>query len=318
MKAGIGSAIAIIIAEALGFLYSPSAGIITLLTIQETKKETIKVASKRFISFLMAVAISYILFNGFGYNPLVFGAFILIFVGLSNLFDLKDGISMNAVLMTHFLVEERFDLSMILNEVAILAIGMAIGIIVNLIMPNYKKQIFVKQRMLEDEMRKTISTMAQALKDKVRKIQVDFTCLDELLEELLQKAYEDAGNRLLTDTRYLISYLEMRKHQVEVLKDISQNINEIPVLLKQSIPIALFLESTAESFHELNNAIDLLEDLDELLVHYRQEDLPESRDEFEHRAILFKILKDLEYFLLIKRNFVLDLEKNDIKSYWIG
>lgn len=39
MKSGIGAAIAIIIAEGLGLLYGPSAGIITLLFIQDTKKE---------------------------------------------------------------------------------------------------------------------------------------------------------------------------------------------------------------------------------------------------------------------------------------
>lgn len=316
MKVAIGSAISIIIAEGLGLLYSPSAGIVTLLSVQDTKKETIKIAAKRFISFLMAMAISFVLFSFLGYNPFVFGGFILIFVGLSHLFDLKDGISINAVLMTHFLVEERFDLPMILNEVMILAIGMGIGIIINLIMPNYKKQIFEKQRMLEDEMRNTISTMALALKDKTNEIKIDFTCLDELLEDLLGKAYDDAGNTLLADTRYLISYLEMRKHQVEVLKDITLNINQIPVLLKQSIPIAEFLEETSDRFHELNNAKGLLESLDKLYEHYRQDDLPASRDEFEHRAVLFKILKDLEYFLLIKKNFVIDLEKNNIKSYW--
>ena len=316
MKVAIGSAISIIIAEGLGLLYSPSAGIVTLLSVQNTKKETIKIAAKRFISFLMAMAISFILFSFLGYNPFVFGGFILIFVGLSHLFDLKDGISMNAVLMTHFLIEERFDLSLVMNEVMILVIGMGIGIVINLIMPNYRGQILKKQRLLEDEIRKILRIMAQALKDKKNNIMVDFSDIDALVEELLQKAYEDAGNTLLANTRYLISYLEMRKHQIEVLKEIANDINEIPVLLKQSLPIAEFIENTADCFHELNNAKGLLEELDKLYVHYRQDDLPISREEFEHRAILFKVLKDLEYFLLLKRNFVLELEKKNIQSYW--
>ncbi len=343
MKAGIGSAIAILIAEGLGLLYSTSAGIITLLSIQNTRKETFLIAGKRFLSFLMAVAISYIMFAGFGYHPLPFGGFILVFAGLSYLFHLQDGISMNAVLMTHFLIEKRMNLAMIWNEAVLLGIGMGIGIVINLIMPNYKKVIRMKQHMLEEEMKKTLRTMALALRDKkaclvqevsdtngdicypdsgeqqakdLEHVVIDFRYLDELLEELLRKAYEDAGNTLLSNTRYLITYLEMRKHQIEVLKEISRNITDIPVLLKQSLPLADFLDKTAESFHEMNNARGLLEDLDKLSSQYKKDKLPVSREEFEYRAILFQILKELEYFLMIKRNFVMELDNQNMKSFW--
>lgn len=343
LKVGIGSAVAIIVAETLGLMYSPSAGIITLLTVQNTKKETLLVASKRIISFLMAVVISYIMFSAFGYNPWVFGCFVLVFVGLSYLFNLKDGISMNAVLMTHFLIEQRFDWQMFVNEAMILGIGMGIGIILNLIMPNFKKMIRLKQHMLEDEMRKILKTMALALKDKkacllqegsydrdnfnenahsnlldneaennTDSVVIDFRDIDTLIEELIQKAYEDAGNTLLSNTRYLISYLEMRKHQIEVLKVISRNIMDIPVLLKQSIPLAGFLERTSEGFHEMNNVKGLLEDLRKLTIHYKQDKLPVSREEFEYRAVLFQILNELKYFLMIKRNFVLELENKEM------
>lgn len=362
MKVGIGSAIAIIIAETLGLMYSPSAGIITLLTVQNTRKETLLVASKRIISFLMAVIISYIMFSNLGYNPWVFGGFVLVFVALSYLFNIKDGISMNAVLMTHFLIEKRIDWQMFVNEAMILGIGMGIGIIINLIMPNYRKKILLKQHILEEEMKKLIKTMALALKDKKaclmqegpyeksfyngitssdllddkveitdkeaakeynenisRKnadtIVIDFRDIDTLIDELISKAYEDAGNTLLSNTRYLISYLEMRKHQIEVLKVISRNIMDIPVLLKQSIPLANFLEKTSGYFHEMNNVKGLLEDLNELSLGYKQDKLPASRDEFEYRAVLFQILKELEYFLLIKRNFVLEFEKKENKLY---
>jgi len=402
LKAGIGSAVAIITAEMLGLSYSPSAGIITLLTIQNTKKETLNIAAKRVLSFLLAVIVSYILFNSLGYNPLVFGSFILLFCGLSYLFDLKEGISMNAVLTTHFLIEKRMDIPLFANEILLLVIGMGIGIAVNMFMPNYRKEIFIKQHMLEEEFKKVLAAMALALKGKkacliqerlepepVEKKQkeysdhfalnlgqgksaykiknrdlgsqvsdkenieykndnlgsgisdksmsdngtpnsgsdvktrplseaqiIDFRNLETLLGELMQKAYEDAGNRLLSDTRYMITYLEMRKHQAEVLKEISRNISDIPVMLKQSIPLADFLEKIAATFHEMNNAKGLLEDLSSLYDHYKQDKLPVTREEFEYRAVLFQILKQLEYFLLIKRNFAVEIENRNMKTYW--
>lgn len=347
MKAGIGSAVAIIVAESLGLLFSTSAGIITLLTIYDTKKETLLVAAKRLVAFILAISISYILFNTLGYNPWVYGIFIVLFVGLSYLFNIKDGIAMNAVLMTHFLVEERIDWPLLVNELTILGIGMGIGIIINMIMPNYKKQIRIKQEILEEKIRMILKTMAIALKDKKaclvqgisfeddykekpidrdkkpskmvlpeekpelldEQIIIDFRDLDLLLEELIKKAYEDAGNNLLSNTRYLISYLEMRSHQIEVLKKISLLITDIPVLLKQSMPLADFIEEIAENFHETNNVKGLLEDLKKLYDHYKKYKLPVTREEFEYRATLFEILKELEYFLKIKRKFMLEMAR---------
>jgi uncharacterized membrane protein YgaE (UPF0421/DUF939 family) len=417
LKTGIGSAIAIILAEGLGFAYSPSAGIITLLTIQNTKRETIFIALRRMEAFILAVILSFLTFQSIGYTAIAFGAFVFIFVALCILLGLKDGISMNAVLMTHFLIEKKMDIPLIINEIALLLIGMGLGILLNLIMPRYREKIRKEQIDLEELMKLTLQGLGIMLKEKdscllqgesiyqereitpqeggiiqqreiiaskdvkmqVREVKplekvltlheieitahemeiqpqvsklspqekrkapqerelvclsrtetnarimnlsdktyedVDFTELETFLEELLKKAYEDAGNTLLSNTKYLVSYLEMRKLQIGVLKDIKDNIKQIPVLLRQTYPIAEFLEHTASSFHELNNAKGLLNELKELQEHFRKEKLPETREEFEYRAILFQILKELEYFLLLKRNFMKELEAKNMKSYW--
>ena len=141
IKAGLGSALAIILADRLGFIYSPSAGIITLLTLQNTKKETILIALKRVEAFILAVIITYFLFTSIGYTPIAFGLFVFLFVAGCILFKLKDGIAMNSVLMTHFLIEQRMDVSLFINEIALLAIGMGIGIALNLLMPKNKEKI---------------------------------------------------------------------------------------------------------------------------------------------------------------------------------
>lgn len=354
LKVSIGTAAAIIIADQFGLLYSPSAGIITLLTIQNTKKETMLVALRRFIAFAIAVAISYLIFQGIGYTAVAFGGFILLFVALCLLFSLKDAIAMNAVLMTHFLIEQRMDVALILNELGVLCVGMLLGILLNLIMPSKKMEIRKQQVLFEEDMKGALRTLSNLLKDKEScliqeresdysvKVQqeqvqqkqeeqeqtereqvlwehsatVDFYQLELRLEELLQSAYEEAGNTLLNDTKYLIAYLEMRKLQLEVLKDIKAKIEEIPVLLKQTYPIAAFIDQIAESFHELNNIEGLLFAMEQLKDDYRKEELPKNREEFEYRAALFQILKELEYFLWIKRNFILELERKNIKTYW--
>ncbi len=83
LKIAIGSSAAILFAGLLGLQYSASAGIITLLSIQDTKKETLIVAGKRFLAFLLAILIAYVLFQSFGYHTIVFGAFLLVFISVS-------------------------------------------------------------------------------------------------------------------------------------------------------------------------------------------------------------------------------------------
>lgn len=360
LKTAIGSAAAILLADRFGLAFSPFAGIITLLTIQNTKKETLRIAISRILSFFLAVAISFLVFTYIGYTSFAFGVFVLFFVGLCTGLNLKDGISMNAVLMTHFLIEKRIDVPLLLNEILLLLIGMGIGVLINLIMPKYRTRIRREQILLEEEIKRMLRSLAAALQnkeacliqeskpnngndfnernristlmeqlgntslasstenvsDKSVEDEPDFNRVELMLEELLKKAYEEAGNTLLANTRYQVTYLEMRKQQIGVLKDIHEKIKEIPVILMQSRPMALFMEHTAISFHELNNAKELLVELDELFQYYKSDRLPVTREEFEYRAILFQILKDFEYFLMLKRNFVTDIEQKNWKAFW--
>lgn len=314
LKTGIGSAVSIFLANRFNLLYSASAGIITLLTIQNTKIETISITVKRIISFFIAVVIAFIIFTKLGYTSAAFGGFIFIFVAISNFLGLQDGISMNAVLTTHFLIEKRIDAPFILNEILLLIIGMGIGVLLNLIMPKNMDKIKKEQIIIEDRMRNILMCMSNVLKGNKDclvcndyKEGIDLKSLDGLLERLIEKAYEEAGNTLLVETKYQISYLEMRKLQIVVLKDIYKNIEEIHNILPQSIEVSKYIEKVSEEFHELNNVEALIIELEELYSFFRREDLPITREEFENRAILFNILNDLESFLEIKRSFILKI-----------
>lgn len=324
IKTGIGSATAIFIASWLGLAFSSSAGIITLLTIQNTKKETVLIAVKRILAFVLANIIAFLLFSVIGYSAVAFGGFIFLFALSCIALGLQDGISMNSVLMTHYLIEERIDLPLIVNEIGLLIIGMVIGIALNLVMPKNKEQIRREQKELEEDIKTILRHMGNALKSDIQlltkstdtQLRIDFKQLNSKLEHLLKKAYMEAGNRFFSDTKYMVSYLEMRKLQINVLIDIQDKIDQIPVTLQQSYPIAEYMGSIADSFHELNNVQELLEELNQLYHYFKKDELPKTREEFEYRAVLFQILKELEYFLLIKRDFILEMKDNNMKNYW--
>lgn len=288
-----------------------TAGIITLLTIQNTRKETLEIALKRIAAFIVAVSLAYVIFTIFGFTTPAFGGFVFIFVALANLLNIEVGVVMNSVLVTHFLVEQRMDLALITNEALILLIGMGMGIIVNSIMPKNEEKIRQEQKIVEDRMRETLNCLSKMLNNRqdcayveAQSSRMDLLNVEQLIDDLLKKAYEDAGNTLLTETRYQISYLEMRKHQLSILDDIRESIKEINHDLPHALKISNYMKKVSLEFTEKNNAKDLLAELNELYEFFREESLPKTREEFENRAILFHILKDLHKFLETKRTFI--------------
>lgn len=319
-KSAIGSTLAILIANRLNLLYSATAGIITLLTIQKTRKETLKIALKRIAGFFLAVSLAYIIFSLFDFTTFSFGLFVFIFVALANLLSIEAGVVMNSVLVTHFLVEGRLDLALIRNEGLILLIGMAMGIIVNSIMSSNQEEIRNEQKVVEERMRESINCLSKMLRNQADKNylsaqrkRLDLLKVEELIDGLLEKAYEDAGNQLLSETRYQLFYLEMRKQQMSILKEIEEEISELSHHFPHAIKTANFMEKVSEEFTEANNVKNLLNDLEDLVEFFREEPLPESREEFETRAILFHLLKDLNRFLETKRKFVhADAERSQL------
>ena len=135
IKIAVGSVAAIFIADMLGLGYSTAAGIITLLTIQDTSRETIVISIKRIAAFLLATALSYVIFHLFGYHVFSYGIFLFLFIACCIPLRLGEAVSVNAVLATHYLLEQDMSLPLIRNETMLLFIGTGIGVILNLYMP---------------------------------------------------------------------------------------------------------------------------------------------------------------------------------------
>ena len=309
-----------ILAQGMGLNYSTSAGVITLLSIQDTKKETIRVVVLRLCSFGLALAFSAACFFLLGYGPLALGVFLLLFSGVSLAFRMQEGISVNTVLITHFMAEQSMSARNIVNELGILAIGAGIGLILNLYIPGKGKQIRARQREIENRMREILKSMAKLLSTSAQTSQ---ECLEHSILKLNgtlklgeKHAYEEMENKLLTETRYYLRYMNMRRVQSSVLKRIAEDIGHLQMLPPQSDQIAAFMERICISFHEYNNAVELLEELDCVRVSMRKQALPGTRGEFESRAILYRILLELEQFLEIKKAFVEELTGEEIKKFW--
>lgn len=320
-KIAAGAGIAVALAQSLGLNYSTSAGVITLLSIQDTKKETIRLMALRLSSFGLALILSAACFCFFGYGVAAMSVFLLFFSGISLALRLQEGISVNTVLMTHFLAEQSMSAQTVGNEAAILVIGAGIGVLLNSYIPGKEKQIREKQRQIENQMREILGNMAGALSTSEGMTLGDtrnrLKALDEMLRLGEKNAFEEMENKLLTETKYYLRYMNMRQLQAGVLEQITENIGHLAELPPQSEKIARFIEQIRIHFHEYNNAVELLAELGRVMEEMKEEPLPDTRKEFEGRAVLYRILLELEQFLGIKKNFVAGLSAEEIKKFFL-
>lgn len=318
LKIAVGSTLSMMAATALGLSYGTSAGIITLLSIQNTKRETVLVMGKRLAAFFMALALACACFGILGYGPWAFGCFLLLFAGACNWLSFQDAIAMNAVLITHFYAERSMSGAWILNEVLLLVIGAGMGLVMNLYIPGNQKAVRQDQENIEEAIRGILGRMAEALlvESKSHYDGACFTELDAMVASAEEKAEVNRENTLLADTRYYLNYMRMRKNQGHVLRKIYEDICLLDKVPRQTYPVAAFVRQICDSFHEYNNARGLLDRLSEIREEMKEEPLPKSRSEFENRAVLYRILYELEEFLELKREFVMGLEEKEIQTYW--
>lgn len=323
LKIAGGSLLSMVIAERLGLNYAASAGVITLLSIHDTKRETIRMMVKRMAAFLIALLLAPICFYWLGYRPLAVGAFLLLFTPACTFLQLQEGISVSTVLMTHFLTEGSMSGRHIANEVLLLLVGTGIGVAMNLYIPGRKNIIRQKQHRIEEQFRYLLACMAEILDGGWKEGTADqdeydngFAVLEDILEQGEKDAYGEMENSLLTETRYYLGYMILRKNQLMVLRRIRSFLRWPHPFPCQAKRISGLFLSISQSFHEYNNAAGLLEELEQVKVRMRRQPLPATREEFEARAVLFQILLDLEQFLMMKRKFVENLSNRDIHMFW--
>ena len=288
-----GSVAAVLLAAALQLQFAYAAGIITLLTIQDTKKETVRITAKRMIIFVIMTILSAVIFPLAGYHVWAFGIVLIPYLFSCMALDMKEAIAPIAVLCTHYVSAKSCSPSMILNEFLILMIGAGIGTLWNLYMPD-GRIVYILHRM----------AIYIELEDKTDYTGSCFDELDAMLVNLKKEALRYMNNHLITEDDYYYEYMQMRARQCVILKRIYADIIRLTTTPEQGKALADFIRQTADEFAEQNNVETLLSELERLHHHYEQQQLPVTRQEFENRSMLYHILEDMKAFLDIKKDFI--------------
>ena len=143
----------ILLAEAFGLQNAASAGIITLLTVQNTRRETVMSSVRRFSGFAMMTLLCLPIYHFCGTAPWAFGIVLLLLLLICYSFRMDDATPINAVMATHYMLAGGVTLHMVGNEVLLLVIGSGIGVCLNWFMPRNLGKIHIMQRELDEDPR---------------------------------------------------------------------------------------------------------------------------------------------------------------------
>lgn len=318
-KIAVGCCLAYTAASLLGLRYATSAVTITLLSIQNTRRDTFRLAGRRSCAFLTALAVSFAVFSTAGYTVLSLGVFLLVFALLCHLFGLMDGLSMSTVLVLHFWSAGAMTLSAVLNELILMAIGIVMGIVMNLYMPRELDAIRADQRRIDETVREILLELSERVVASTAGIDAGRRLeeLDKQLETAHRRASAYQNNSFSSDTRYFVQYVELRRRQWRILSAIYRDLPRLSVVPYQANVVANFMKLTAYSLHECNNAAVLLEELKEVRTHFQHSRLPATREEFETRAVLVEIVHQIQHLLEEKKFFAESLTPSQIRRFWV-
>ena len=301
----IAAILAIVLAQFLKLEFAIAAGIVAILTIQPTKKETVATALGRLYAFIVALVIAFLSFSIFGYNTTAFFVYLVFFIIICQIFKWYSAMAMNSVLISHFVTLGSMNMETVKNEVLIFVIGVGIGVIANLHLRKKVDYIEKLKKETDAQIVKILERMSKRILDKDLSDYNGecFQVLNRQLSQAQQVAELNYKNQFQKDDVFDQEYISMRDRQRHVLYEMYKDVRRLNSTPGTAQKISTFLSDMAKVFDKDNDAIALMEEFQEMSQYMKSQPLPVTREEFEDRARLFSLLCNLEDFLQIKLEF---------------
>ena len=303
-KVIVSAFVALLVAQALNLSTPSAAAIIAILSVMDTKKVSLAATGQRLAAAALALVIGMGIFAVFGFDVMSFGLYLLCYIPLAYLLKVDIGVAPSTVLVIHLWTQQQLTSSLFVNELLLVTIGAGVAILLNWYMPSYRQEIERVREEIEDKMREVLLKMSGFL--TIGNGENDGEVL-QLLKEKLSEAREyvrlEAENHLTKEVTYDYQYFEMRRDQSKLLEIMAANLNEFRWDGEEMAILSEMFKQTAQQLAEQNTASQLIDDIEVLLKHFRERPLPQTRLEFEKRAQLYQLLRDLKRFVQLKVDF---------------
>ncbi|GIO11544.1 hypothetical protein J19TS2_10990 [Cohnella xylanilytica] len=280
-----------------------SAGILAIMGVDTTRWRGLRTVFARFGASLVGLAVASLLFYFCGFHIWVLSVYILIAFPLIARFGFKEGVVTGAVVVFHLFSSGEIGAKTIGNEVLLLLIGLGWATFFNLVyMPKEGKTLEALRRTTEEGFAAVFGELARFLRDPGTVWSGDEMLKAEAaIEEGIVVAKRTRENRLIPQTEPWLLYFHMRRQQLDSIQLMMESVALASQRVPQALDIARLFDGLAEDvrseFYEGKTELRL----DKLEAEFRGMPLPATRDEFETRAALFQLCRELRRFLSIAK-----------------
>ena len=304
IKTAVGAAIAIAVAQFFDLHFYTAAGILTILSVQPTKKKSLKAVYTRVVASIIGMALAYLFFGIFGYNPVILGIMILFFIPIIVSLRVSEGFVSSVVIIMHIYSQAHFTLDLLYNELALMVIGYSAGLIVNIYMPDIQAELNWYRKEVESLYAKIFSEIAKYLKEgDMIWDGYELVKAVEIINKAKALAFQEVENHLTRKENLYYVYFDMREQQLEIIERVLPKITDLPVIVQQSNLIAVFMEELSQNVHSGNTASQFRDKLEEVKIEFAKMPLPNDHQTFIAMAALYQFIEEMDAYLAIKQSF---------------
>lgn len=226
------------------------------------------------------------------------------FIPTTVFLKITPGIATSSVIILNLYSAKGISVTFLTEQFFIIIVGIGIALLVNLYMPSLEKQLQEKQIKLEKNFQNILHEISLYIRDRNENWDgQELSNCEKLLQEASNLVLLDKENHLLRNRHPYYDYFKMRRKQYELLQKMLPLVSRLPNTDLISLQIASFFEDLSDHVHPGNTAIIYLDELNKLREAFDREELPKTQEEFETRANLFRLLHEIEDYLLIKKKF---------------
>ncbi|MDD3361633.1 MAG: aromatic acid exporter family protein [Hespellia sp.] len=314
----IGIILSILIAEMIGIQFAPSTGVVMLLSLQATRKETMQTILRKVISLGYTLGFAVLIHEYIGQTSLEFSLVILLMVVLSIYLGWYSTLSVNVVIASHlFITQQVFTTALICNEIYRVFIGIGIAFIINLGVFDMEKQLTLQIQSIESKMQEILLTFADYLDGNtpLKDITKQFQTFQQLIDQGLVNAQTYSNNHVLSHARYYEDYMHMRGSDILLMEHIYTYLKEMPEIPAHSGYVADYTRHIANTLHIARPVDEWSEKYQEVQRKLDQEELPSSRSEFHAQVNLLYVLYDLSKMLDVRKHFLTSISQKQRDKY---
>lgn len=301
LKTAVGAGVAIAIAQALQLEFYSAGAIIAILCTSITRRSSLKASGSRIAACLIGMTVSVIFFQLLGYYPWTLTAILLVFIPLSVMARVKEGIVTSSVIILHLYTIQALSVEIIVNELLLIVIGVGVALLMNVYMPNIDRELHHYHQEIEDHFK----TILRELATYLRHGESDWDGKEipetvQLLQEGQNVAFRNIQNHILRYEDQYYYYFKMREKQFEILERVMPFVSKITHSVPQGETLADFLSELSGAVSPANRVPYFREKLRAIKQSFQETDLPATREEFEVRSALLYIMYEMEQYLYIK------------------